>query len=328
MTDGFGPTLSLSAEDDVSGEQTLAQISARRDGADDDGELVLATVEGATPTIAARIRALGLFQILRGLISDGEAANANGVGALGRGLVTGGSLGTAETEVGVGLHGVGSEVGGGVTGYGAIAQGSNSGTPTRSSLRVVPQTNQPSAGQKGDVYISDVGGMQVRDVTAFQRMWSNAFTSVNLTDDVTNTAAKTLFAETHDVAAARLEVGTIIRTRALYFIISNTTASDVALGLDIGAPGASNSRTLTAPTANTTFHFEQHNVITATGVSGSHVLKGSFFDDNAAANTDLFGIQSGTQDLSGGFRVRPFADWVTANAGNTARLIMFIVDVL
>jgi hypothetical protein len=51
-----------------------------------------------------------------------------------------------------GVHGSGS----GASGYGVIAEGKNA-APVRAALRIVPQSAQPTTGQKGDLYVDNTG---------------------------------------------------------------------------------------------------------------------------------------------------------------------------
>lgn len=330
--DGLGAQLQLGMEDATSGFQPQVQIQGERDGADNSGELVIRPRLAGSFSNALRLRATGLAEFLRGLRGDGLASNINGAGLLGRGLVSSGSLGTAETEVGVGAHGVGSEVGGGVTGYGMIAQGSDTGTPTRSSLRVVPQTNEPSAGQKGDLWTDDAGNLAISDGTNFERLFANAFAQTVTSQTVTNTTTETAFDKFHIVPAGTLNIGSVLRISASVSVQAVTGSPNLTLRVKFGDDAA--------PGSATSFGSEIFSSITVAGVlliTGTVVIKSST-DARQHTGFQFDGTPNQFRGSAGDTGATPFnlaiandlfitATWSAAAAGNQVNLFSFTVDI-
>lgn len=137
------------------------------------GTAASAIVAVATGTGTGVLGISGPTSGAAGLIGIGTN-NGNTIGVIGYGNLTGAGIIGYAGEFGNGLYGVGgwsSGVGvlgegtasgaggrfvGGATGYGAIIE-ANSTSPVSSSLRLVPQDNNPSTAQIGDFYVNQSG---------------------------------------------------------------------------------------------------------------------------------------------------------------------------
>ncbi len=327
MVDGFGVSMPFSIQDDASPENEIAAIHGVRDGADSSGELLLRTNDLGAQFTRARIRASGLFNSLFGLQGDGDPGVINGAGVIGRGLVASGALGTAETEPGAGLHGVGSEIAGGATtGYGAIAQGSNTGTPTRSSLRVVPQTNEPSAGQAGDLWVgTDSKKIAIHDGTRFRFPPVQDFETLADSSDIVNTSAETTFSNgTRTLDADTLRVGSVIRLLAFggYTRLDNTQDLTIRIKLAGQLAGLFVMNNIN----DDGFWSLEGTIIVRTATTAIGTSRGIAGITSQVDNEGLV-VAAISTDITINQDLIITAEWTVANATNSINMRGFIVDI-
>lgn len=336
MVDGFGSALAFLAEDATSGEQEFGVIAGVRDGQDDNAQLVFSPSEGG-PDPALRLRALGLAQFLKGLTSDGFVGNANGVGALGRGLISGGSFGTPITENGVGVHGVGSE--GATTGYGAISQAAVT-TPTRAAHLFVPMAVAPTAGEAGAVYpqksvSTSHAKLYHHNGAEFERLVPQVFVKSSSPEDVNSGGGVVqVFASVYVIPADTLRVGSTIRIRAFGKHNNNVGGGTVKFGIILNSASATDI-TLVETTARTLTVDGEFFYIDVTVTTRAIGASATFNVDGLATH----GVSGGAPDVTsavaalpsssttGTITVEAQATFSISHASNVARLHSFYIDV-
>lgn len=335
--DGLGAQLQFNMEDATSGFQPQVQIQAERDGADNSGELVLRPRLVGTFVNALRLRATGLGNFLRGLQADGITSNINGAGGLGRGITGAGALGVASAEQGVGLHGVGSEIGGGsTTGYGMVAEGSDTGTPSRSSMRVFPQTNEPSQGERGAFWIDDLRGLSVHDGTNWDSLAAKVFTQLLVSNLVANSTAEESFgtsgnASSHVVPADTLQVGSKITVVAIYDVTSIDGTDNLTLryrwGDDINTPAGESlfaSAVFTSvPVAHIRLELE---AVIISSISANVTAQFTLSTNGAVTLSHTAATGAPTFALSAANELFGTAQWSAAAVNNQVRLAYHSIE--
>jgi hypothetical protein len=177
-----------------------------------------------------------------------QAGNSNGITATGDGTGSG-IIGTGGTASGTGGHTVGGAPNGngfegeatgsgtGVwghspSGYGVIAE-SDTTSPAKAALRIVPQDTDPSSPTAGATYLNSGGLMSVYDGSNWLRLPSKVKASTPLEASLASTAAHA-FAAKYTIPANMLKAGSSLRVRAHTYMSSTAGGGTLNLQLKIG----------------------------------------------------------------------------------------------
>lgn len=334
MSDGFGPRISFEIEDDVSGSAVIAGMSGKRDGADDSGELVLGSVSSGSFSDHARLRASGLMEFLSGLRGDGVSANQNGSGVIGRGLVASGALGTAPTDPGAGVVGVGSELSGGATtGYGGISQAAAT-TPTRAAHLFVPMAVAPTAGEAGALYPQESvstshAKLQHHNGAEFERLVPQVFSGIS--EEVLVGGVGAIWSDNYVIPANTLRVGSVIRVFATGATVGVADGGNVdySIRLNDGTPLAGVGTSVIAIASSGQWVIEGRWTIKTIGVSGETLFGGvgSHGPEATPEVKSRSGASGTTLSTTVAVTIEAVVVFSVATSGNTARMDQFIVEV-
>lgn len=229
----------------------------------------------------------------------------------------------AAANNGAGLYGIGTRS------YGVIAE-SDTSSPDRAALRVVPQDDFPT-GAAGDVLSHTDGGMWYRSDQRWGRMPHQPYAIV-LSDSVTNTTSLTVFQQgggdvRFEMPATTLKVGQIVRVRAHVDVVAYSSGN-LTLSLMLERGGAADftlgSTIFTPPSTLTRWVIETTLVVQVIGVGGFIGFHSAQADGNNAnyINTSNEPSLNLTLDSS----VYANAQWTVAAAGNQVRLAYFEVE--
>jgi hypothetical protein len=177
----------------------------------------------------------------------GTGGAPNGIGLLGTG-----------TGTGAGTHGVGT------SGYGVVAE-SDTTSPAKAALRIVPQDAEPSSSPAaGDASVVGTK-LRLHNGTAWDRAVVQSKASVS--DSVSAvTTANTAFGEKYTIPANTLQVGSTIRVRAWGRVTATAGGGDYNTSIYIGGVSflAMNDRTVGA---NEAFYLDVTVVVRSLGAS-------------------------------------------------------------
>lgn len=204
------------------------------------------------------------------------AGTGSGTGCIGTGGSSSGAIGVrgvggSTNGVGVKAEGVGSGTAMyavGINGYGVVAE-SDTTTPTRSALRLVPQDTAPSSTAMGDIFILDKHGqMGVHDGTNFSYAALQRYTMTGTEENSAATTAATNFSEAYTIPAGSLRVGSVIRVRASG-ALTNNAGGTVDVKIVWGSGDNTIISTATITIVNGFWVLDGEVTVRAIGASGS-----------------------------------------------------------
>lgn len=197
-----------------------------------------------------------------GVTGTGTAGNSvggafqgqgSGSGATGTGGATSGAIGVrgvGGSTDGVGVKGEGVGTGHGVHGVGANGCGvvaeSDTASPSRAALRVVPQDNDPSSPQEGDIYYNSTFDRLLHYANSG---WRGPWKVGAITSASASRTTSGQFSQTVSIPDSSMRVGTVLRVTA-GIAISACSGGSVSFAIRIG--GSSTAE------------------ITYSGISGAH----------------------------------------------------------
>ncbi len=200
-----------------------------------------------------------------GVIGNGNVSNGDGVEGQGNG--TGSGVAGYGGATGAGVYGLGTG------GHGVVAE-SDTTSPAKAALRIVPQDADPSSSPAaGDFYVNITTGKLVgHNGTTFDRYIGQSF--VYATDEA-RTSTGSFSNYSYSIPANTLRVGSTIRVH-ISGILSAYTSGSVSVSLNIGSNLF--SVTMTGPAANDTFMFTGTYICATIGAAG--VIRGDLLKLN------------------------------------------------
>lgn len=211
-------------------------------------EEICNVIEGNGVTLSKGTRNQ-LYTVLRSMVGesgDGTALTLTGGSANGKALIATGT-GTAPAIDATGGASNGPAITANSTGTGdtitatsvdghAIVASSDTTTPAKSALRIVPQDTDPATSPaQGDGYINSVTGkLSLHDGNSWLRYVPQAYINTSASNTISNTTTETVFDKYHTVLANTLRAGSTIRLIASGFILSHTGTPDLEFRYRIG----------------------------------------------------------------------------------------------
>lgn len=203
-------------------------------------------VGGDTSGSAAGVRGTGGAPDGPGVtgVGTGSGPGMTGTGGGSSGAIGVRGIGGATNGVGVKGDGIGTGHavhGAGVDGHGVVAE-SDTSTPARAALRIVPQDSDPSSPAAGDAYIHTTSGMpSVRKAgSQWTRLVGKVCSFAGTSDTRTSTGS---FANTCTIPLNTLRVGSTVRIRAAF---ECTAATSGNISYTVSVTGVSTSFTTTS----------------------------------------------------------------------------------
>lgn len=242
-----------------------------------------------------------------GITCTSAATNGNGL------------IGTG-TGTGFGLEGVG------VDGYGVVAQ-SDTTTPAKAALRVVPQDTDPGTSPaSGDAYVNTVGGRpSMHNGQEWAGLATMVYQSVAAADTLT---AVGQFASAYSIPANSLRVGSRIRVRA-QGIVTSAGSGNSTVQINLGGSSTGVTTSSRANTANEAWNMDAVITIRTLGAGGSMSIHGSsqYGSTGAAGSIDSrMGAAVTTRNTTGALLVEISLSQQSGTA--THRLDHLSVDIV
>lgn len=159
----------------IEGDLTVEGTTTLEDGV----TVTTATTNAAGGTFTGDGTGAGVFGqggSTSGTGVTGSAGGPNGVGVLGQGQGAGSGVLGSGGATGAGIYGLATN------GYGVVAE-SDTTSPTRAALRIVPQDTQPTTGLVGDTYYTSAGILRKCVVAGTPGTWSNVGVEGTATND-------------------------------------------------------------------------------------------------------------------------------------------------
>jgi hypothetical protein len=214
-------------------------------------------------------------------------SNGNGVG------ITGVASGTNHA-----IYGYSSGSGSGVIGYNAgtghgITARADVTSPVRSSLLVMPQDTAPTNKASGSWWTKTASGKPYHsNGLAFEQVLTRSFVSTADSSIHTGTLSETAFDVAYTIPANTLQVGSVIRVRAMISVLNNGgNTTDAISYLWLGAVGGPIDQrvggTKVEMSADYTYmsYFDLTVVIRSIGSSGTYIAYGHGGHANQTAST-------------------------------------------
>lgn len=273
---------------------------------------------GGTLVKGTRNQLLGILRNLVGATSSGVGLKATG------GTPNGNGLEGVGTGTGTGVDGTATD------GYGVKAE-SDTSSPAKAALRVVPQDNEPSSSpQKGDIFIHSTNGKpRIHDGAVFQRPVMQAYAAPDRSSVITNTTTPTNFDNTYDIPANTLQVGDVIHLKAAAVVLGYTGTPTLTLTLKLDANTVL-SHGFTVDGTQDVIEFEATIRVQAIGASGDLDCYGKVAKIDSVTQAvvwagDLVNLSAvdTTQALTASLQ----ATWSVASTSNQVRMDHFIIEI-
>jgi hypothetical protein len=160
---------------------------------------------------------------------------------------------------------------------------------------------------------------------------SEMLSSVSASAAHTNTTTEAIFDENYTIAKDTLKAGTVIKVR--YQGIATATNSTDTLTITLRIGGLAGTAIITTAAVdvanNHIFAGEATIAIRTSGASGTLVAIAAYSDPGAQGGAVVNkSVASTAVDTTASQQIAVTADWSVANAGNSCRLDLFVVEVL
>ena len=260
-----------------------------------------------TPAEVAKFAETGLMTT-EGI--ESTAAITNGTGQKGTGNGTG-----------PGQHGVG------IDGHGMVAE-SDTTTPERAALYVVPQDTDANIKVMGGYQVDIISGMpSVRKGGSEYARLVGKVHAILVEEDRSTTGVYAT--SQHTIPAGTLKVGSTIRVRAGWLITGQAGGGDIFFA--IRTDGNIFARTTTlAIGIDHNAYIEAIGTVRAVGAGAAGKIQwmgvGLFGLDSADGEVRPLTLET-THDTTGAIDIEPYTELTVGGGGNNARLEAFVVDI-